>query len=219
MLSVTRTFSWPCNSYQCPLLLGWIGEGGFCCTLHNDTSFTSDTDRLLSYNSAFGKIRDCHYSCITYYFCQYKTKKETDQRLGGWSVMSFKTLHTIHLRQHVPNGVASHHFRNIGVGASHCRNIHHCSQNNGTCVPNTVITSIDNEPTSDNLIYQGQWDTVFLLIHKFLINRNRSSSIKGHKRNITTLGMQGMPSFLRFCNVVKFWKLVTHLHGLVTAKH
>ena len=62
----------------------WIGRGrGIYVVLYIMTLLTSDTRRLLSYNSAFEKIRDRHYSYITYYYCQYKTKKETDQRLGG----------------------------------------------------------------------------------------------------------------------------------------
>ena len=35
----TKTFSWSCNSYPCPLILDWAGEGDLCCTLHNDTSY------------------------------------------------------------------------------------------------------------------------------------------------------------------------------------
>ena len=68
---------------MCPLILNWAVKGDFCCTLlHNKASYIGYPPPTHSYNSAFGEIRDRHYSYLTCYFCQYKTKMETDQRLA-----------------------------------------------------------------------------------------------------------------------------------------
>ena len=86
--------------------------------------------------------------------------------------MSFKTLHIIHLRQHVPNAVASHHFRNIGDGASHDRDIHHCSQTIVTCFKYFIITSFLHQLNRDNLIRDNE-NTVF--VNSQILNQRKWS--------------------------------------------